>query len=107
MQMDPIRRGGVVLSVRLWRAVKLEVEDRTLQPGARLPGAVTAKWTQVRTGKKGKEEEEEEDGGDGGRTLMISLNCVAGRGKKTERKKKKPKTQRGDDGGRRSVKRIT
>lgn len=54
MQMDPIRRGGVVLSVRLWRAVKLEVEDRTLQPGVRLPGTVTAKWTQVWR-KKGKE----------------------------------------------------
>lgn len=37
MQMDPIRRGGVVLSVRLWRAVKLEVEDRTLQPGGSSP----------------------------------------------------------------------
>lgn len=57
MQMDPIRRGGVVLSVRLWQAVKLEVEDRTLQPGVRLPGTVTAKWTQVRRGeKKGKED---------------------------------------------------
>lgn len=52
MQMDPIRRGGVVLSVRLWRAVKLEVEDRTLQPGVHLHSMVTAKWTQVGGEKK-------------------------------------------------------
>lgn len=57
MQMDPIRRGGVLLSVRLWRAAKLEVEDGTLQPRVRLPGTVTGEWTQVRRGG-GKEEEE-------------------------------------------------
>lgn len=39
---------------------------------------------------------------------MISVNCVAGGGKKnTQKNPKETKTQRGGDGGRRSVKRIT
>lgn len=66
MQMDPIRRGGVLLSVRLWRAAKLEVEDGTLQPRVRLPGTVTGEWTQVRDVGGGEREKKKGKGGGGG-----------------------------------------
>lgn len=81
MQMDPIRRNGVVLSVRCGERGSQRWRTAT-SAAVCLPGTVTENGRRLKEKKKEKKKEaekEEKREDDKDRALMIAVNCVAGR----------------------------